>query len=533
MKRIFFGRNGNEDYHVPFWKPWGGLSYLGRWLLFVALLCALLLLLSMFRGCGENNGGGGNGPAPVPTPTDSLPPGNIDNPGPNLPAPPDNIITPPDSTDIIDDDGREIVGNRLNVILDDPNANDDTFRQWADKFKAAYPGEQYKVTYYDPLTKLLQIEVPTNEREQIMREINVKIPDISFKVFPDGLMGPLDEDNSNRRLVPPSVAFNDPGFKEMRKYWQLATMQVFGAWAITKGNPDVVIAIVDDYFDINHDELKGEGRIVKPYSVAKRTTEVNPPRDEAIEEVAHGTMCATMALGALNNDKGTSGVAPGCRLMPISMGNDVTSMTMAQGALYAIYQGAKIVNISWGMVLEQFTGMPFEQQLAVANSMGQEEADVWDYIYKIANERKVTIVWAAGNHTAFLGIDPSKRGDACIKVSATMPDNKMTNFSNFGNWPQRGIHESTVSAPGIFLWAGQPFNDYAETQGTSFSAPLTAGVVALMKSVNPDLTTPQIIEILQSTGKSPQGVNAPFIGPIVQAGPAVMKARQMVGNGNQ
>ena len=106
---------------------------------------------------------------------------------------------------------------------------------------------------------------------------------------------------------------------------------------------------------------------------------------------------------------------------------------------------------------------------------------------------------------------------------------KRADFSNFGNFRDKGLYESTISAPGVDIFGALPDNKYGAWPGTSFSAPIITGVVALIKSQNKDLTTQQIIKILQSTGKPVSG--APEIGNLVQIKDALLKAKQTVASG--
>ena len=76
------------------------------------------------------------------------------------------------------------------------------------------------------------------------------------------------------------------------------------------------------------------------------------------------------------------------------------------------------------------------------------------------------------------------------------------------------------------IYGALPNNSYDAWDGTSFSAPIITGTVALIKSVNKNLTTPQIIDILKSTGKPIQG--APELGNLVQIYDAVAKAKSML-----
>ena len=529
MKKIYFGPKGTVKWHEPFWKPWGCLGCLGRLLLYLVLLFTLMFLLNMFKMCTCSSGAlqlpddilnpTGENPLPhVPVDTTLQFPNNIQNPGNNLPSPGDNFIPPYDDNDVITDDDthQQIVGNKLNVILDS-RADDSTFRQWADEFKRLYPGEQYSIVFYDPLTKLLQIQIPEQEREAIMQNLPNQITDISFKVFPEGLMGEAAQPN-------------DPIFQHQEIAWYFNPIQAYEAWQITKGSPDVVVAIVDSYFDLNHDDLNSD-RIVHPFSVPRHTGNVAPA--QGADEVAfmHGSMVASQALGNMDNNRGTAGIAPGCKFMPVSLGHRFTMMTILEGLLYAIYQGADVINISAGCSFDpSINSMSTEQQIAFSQQECLIEADVWNYVANLANERNVTIVWAAGNDNVFAAMDPSKRGDATIKVSAVDKNLRKADFSNYGNFPDRNIEESTISAPGVDIMGAMPYNTYNIGPGTSFAAPIVTGAVALMKSLDPTLTTTEIASILQETGKPIQGDNS--IGKLIQIKDALLKVQSSFANMN-
>ena len=527
MKKIFFGSSdaptgGNE----PFWKPWGA-SWLLRLLGFLVLLFALLLLLNLFKSTKSSNDFDDEDlteipdpiihpvtPDPVRVPVDTTAnvPHDISNPSPNLPSPDENNIPPFDEDDITDDNGRQIVGDRLNIILNS-SANDDTFNKWADEFKALYPGEEYKVVYYDKLTKLLQIQIPQEEREQIMHDLPNKITDIQFKVFPDGLMGNLEASRPN------DLIFEDPDLS-----WYFKPIQAYEAWQITKGSPDIVVAICDSYFDLNHDDLNSN-RIVKPYSVVRHTGNVAPAEGADELSFLHGSMVASQALGNMNNQRGTAGIAPQCKFMPVSLGHQMTSITILQGLLYAIYQGASVVNLSVGSSwTEEIMQLDLDDQIALSQMMALEEQSVWDWVAELAHEHNVTIVWAAGNENVFTALDACKRGNATIKVSAVDRDLKKAEFSNYGNFPERRIMESTISAPGVDILGAKPFNSYFVGPGTSFAAPIVTGAVALMKSIDPTLSTEEIINILQETGK-PIGEPS-TIGNLIQIKDALMKVKE-------
>ena len=542
MKKIIYGNKYTQNNgRQPFWMPWGGGGYIGRWLLFLLLLFGFILLMSLFRGCGSSSAGGNSDdededsiqhqqefPDDIMNPVDNTVPivpidttsgirNDIPDPGPNLPSPDDNFLPPIDPDDIItDDENRQIVADQLNVILDDKSVNDETYRRWANEFKTLYPSDGYEVIFYDPLTRMLKIRVPADQRDNVMRNLPRQITDISFKIFPDGLQG--------LSVVKP----NDPVFKYNEYSWYFAPIQAYDAWQITQGSPDIVVAIVDSYFDLNHVELNSD-RIVKPFSIPRRTGNVAPV--QGCDEVSfmHGSMVASQAIGNINNKCGAAGIAPKCKFMPISMGHQFTTMTILQGVLYAIYQGAQVINVSAGaMVNPLIAQLPIGDQIQIGKNTAKQEEDVWEYVTRLANERNVTIVWAAGNQNVYSGLDPSKRSNATIRVSALDHNLRKADFSNYGNYPQQDVEGSTISAPGVDIFGAMPNNDYNMGPGTSFSAPIVTGAVALMKSLSPSLSTEEIIKILQETGKPIKGDNT--IGKLIQIKDALLRVKSEMAN---
>lgn len=545
MKKFFFG-NKNED-NSP-WRPWGFSGWLGRVLLFFILLMVLLIMLSLFRKCSKEQDDDSqtaenaitelpddivappvDNPVPLPDDIGDFP-GRMDNPGPFLPDDDSNLIRQIDEDDIVtDDDSQQLIaGNVLNVILDS-GADDETFKKFAQEFKTIYPDDEYKITYYDTLTKLMQISVPTEKREQVRRELPEKINDISFKVFEEAMFNSCDT-AGNRP--------NDKVFSHPDLSWFYAPIQAYEAWNITMGSPNITIAIIDSYFDLNHADLNSN-RIVKPYSVRFQNSNVAPANDcpvEVYNEKAggmilnpafyHGSMVASQAIGTANNTAPMCGIAPKCKFMPISMGHQFGSMTILQGLLYAIYQGANVVNISAGSVFpEDADKTPIDIQIEEAEK-GKDAEDVWDYVFDMADKRNITIVWASGNFNVYAAMDASKRGKSTLRVDAIGRNLRAADFTNFSNIPERNIQESTISAPGVDILGAMPYNKYNVGPGTSFAAPIVAGAVGLMKSINPNLSNTQIINILNRTGKPAAGNRR--IGPILQIKDALEMAKNTV-----
>jgi subtilisin family serine protease len=86
------------------------------------------------------------------------------------------------------------------------------------------------------------------------------------------------------------------------------------------GNPQVVVAVIDDGFDLTHPDLSENGKIVSPKDFTRNS---NNPSPDPLNKDWHGTACAGVAVGSANNS-GIVGAAPNCRLMPVRWGSFLT-----------------------------------------------------------------------------------------------------------------------------------------------------------------------------------------------------------------
>lgn len=520
MKTIFFWKQFRKM-RIPFWQPWGCMGCLGRLLAFLLLLLLLLFLLSLFRKCdgrsGEDSSDGdstevrwnepiaGGEDVGLPSPEENTPP-----PFQDL----DPVINPEDSL-------TEIYPNLLYAIFDtEDDKVEDSFVKFAKKFSSLYPAPEHKIAVYNTGTRTMVLEVPKEKMELICEKLPEQIPEVKFHVIPIELMGNPE----------PASAPNDPAFRNSETAWFFRPIQAYDAWNITQGSSDVIVGIVDSYMDLNHPELKTD-RCIYPYSVMKQNSDVFPERGAREDAYGHGTLVTSVAVGNSNNGKGASGIAPKCKFIPVSLGQNMNTYTITEGLLYCMYHKADVINISIGAAWDttKINRMSIEQQIHYSKTMGKRCEKMWNYIFDMAEKRNTTIVWAAGNEHCFDAMDNSKRNAKTIRVSAVDRNLKRAHFSNFGNFRDKNLYESTISAPGVDIFGALPDNKYGAWPGTSFSAPIITGVVALLKSQNKDLTTKQIIKILQGTGKPVAG--APEIGNLVQIKDALIKAKQTVASG--
>lgn len=278
-----------------------------------------------------------------------------------------------------------------------------------------------------------------------------------------------------------------------------ADAKVIDAWnrLNSLGSPDVVVAIVDNGFDIGHPDLKS--KIYRPFDLwtqSDRLIDGDP-------NFTHGTPCASLAV-AVANGQGMVGVAPNARLMPVS-GTSYSVRATEQMFNYCVQNGADVISCSWGTTDPRYTLNSLkEEAISSAASKGR-------------NGKGCVILFAAGNegldYVNFYAAHPD-----VICVGACDSQDRYVSYSNQGaevticapsngDWPliaARAWWDPGASVRGDGAWKywadGQERQGpYKHFGGTSGATPIVAGICALMISANPDLTAKEIKEILKMT----------------------------------
>lgn len=417
-----------------------------------------------------------------------------------MPDQPRERIRPIEEGDLIDDEEshNRIVADVVNIALKNKT---DNFQHFAVDLKHAFPEEGFEVVYFDDETRRLQFRFPENQRSKIKDEIRSKLTKYKLLIWDEA-------------VFEASKTFNDPSFTDNSKSWPWETIHAKQAWDVSAGDTSVIVAVIDDGFDLNHIEFKN--KFVKPYNVVTDSRNITSGPDRK-----HGTHVAGIIIANGNNGKGICGVAPGCRFMPIQAAgeNGMFSMTdVIDGILYAIKNDADVINMSLGKMFPD--GIPPNEQQQIIDQYGKDEALFWNELFEMAEENNVSIVIAAGNEGMMVGMDPMQRSNKVIKVAATDNDKKKTSFSNYFNrLPNDG---SCVSAPGLNIFSTVPGNQFEMMSGTSMASPMVAGVVALMKSANKNLTNKQVMKILSETSLK---TGDSKLGPVVQADKAVQRSK--------
>ncbi len=264
------------------------------------------------------------------------------------------------------------------------------------------------------------------------------------------------------------------------------------AWAITKGNKKVVIAIIDTGIDYNHSDLKD--------NIWINTKEIpgNNIDDDAngfIDDVngwnafgkngnpmdgnSHGTHCAGTIGAKHGNGTGVAGVMDEVSLMAVKFLSDEGSGSLADAMVaidYATKMDVDLMSNSWG-------GGGFSQALE-------------DSI-KVAKAKGILFVAAAGNDGTNNDSAPhypsNYQVDNVISVAAHGVSDTLASFSCFG---RRTVH---VAAPGVNILSTIPGNNYKVYSGTSMATPHVSGVLGLLVAQEGRLDVKAVRDRLMAT----------------------------------
>jgi hypothetical protein len=144
-----------------------------------------------------------------------------------------------------------------------------------------------------------------------------------------------------------------------------------------------------------------------------------------------------------------------------------TLSAFANGLTYAADHGARVANLSFPV-----------QSSSSTQTAAQYFMNKGGVVFN-----------SAGNYGALDSTPPS---NSLVSVSATGNTDVIASWSSYGPYVE-------LSAPGVGIWTTSLGGGYSAVSGTSFSSPLSAGVAALMMSVNPSLAPSQIVSLLESS----------------------------------
>ncbi len=268
------------------------------------------------------------------------------------------------------------------------------------------------------------------------------------------------------------------------------------AWDDTQGygNSSIIIAIIDTGVDYNHEDL--DGNCVSGWDYGGGDSD---PMDDSADE-GHGTCCAGIAAGEVNNSIGVSGVAGNCSIMPLKIANSsgtLLSSAVINAVTHCGDNDVDIASMSFGSNTDYGDDPSRDAALQYAYDNGVTLLactmnEDYDHIWNPANDPNVIAVGAAS--------------PCAERKDAFSCDGENWWGSNYGVNTMDARNAVDVIAPTILPATdvtgvnGYSSGDYyMYFNGTSCATPYAAGVAALIKSKDPSLTPAQIRDILTST----------------------------------
>ena len=256
-----------------------------------------------------------------------------------------------------------------------------------------------------------------------------------------------------------------------QQYW-LDDYGFTSAWESSQGE-GVKIAIIDTGIDSTHPSLQGVVVGGTDMSGLGSTDGQTPVGSNSY----HGTMVASIAAG--RGESEIIGAAPKAELLSVSIAFGVegldTDSQIANGIIWAVDNGAKVINLS-----------------LTRNSVTWPES--WDEAFLYAFENDVVIVAAAGN-----------RADGTEEVSApaTIPGVISVAGLDRNGIPSQNFSTDGltigVTAPAEDLIGAYPGGEYRMWSGTSGATPIVSGMVALIRSMYPDMDASNVVNRVIST----------------------------------
>ncbi|MEM9935253.1 MAG: S8 family peptidase [Bacteroidota bacterium] len=295
-------------------------------------------------------------------------------------------------------------------------------------------------------------------------------------------------------LLADSTAFSQ------NQQWYLDNIWAREAWDLQRNDTSVLIAYIDAGFSFLHPDLQDNlaFNVADPVdgidndadgyvdnyrgwdfggAIRDGTGDNDPSYDPALAGQNHGIAVAGLSSATADNVEGIAGVSFNARYLPIKGASDSSPNFITygyQGIAYAADQGADIINCSWGGT--------------TSSQFGQD-------VIRYAVSKGAAVVAACGNSGVQDKFYPAAYPEV-ISVANSGPTDELLQGIPGGSTYDYSVD---VSAPGTFLVG--PVNDggYNGNTGTSFSAPIVSGAVALVKGYFPQYTGFQAAQRIRVT----------------------------------
>lgn len=207
------------------------------------------------------------------------------------------------------------------------------------------------------------------------------------------------------------------------------------------------------------------------------------------EDPGHGTHVAGIIGAVRDNGIGVNGVASNAIIMPIRAvpDGDEYDQDIANGIRYAVDNGAKVINMSFG------------------KSFSPDNHLVEDAI-RYAGDHDVLVVHAAGNDASnndvhqnypdgTLGKKKTAKHVITVAAAGTYADS--TVLASFSNYGRKSVD---IMAPGVDILSLVPEGEVNSFSGTSMAAPVVSGVATLLRGLRPEWSAKKVKKVILKSG---------------------------------
>lgn len=318
-------------------------------------------------------------------------------------------------------------------------------------------------------------------------------------------------------LEVPRVIPNDPLWTEL---WGLQKIKCDVAWDFERGDPAVVVGVVDTGVDRTHPDL-AENMWTNPGEVPNDgidndnngyIDDVNgwdfhdndndpSPNDSGGLPSDHGTHVSGTIAAVTNNATGVAGVCWEASILPARAMGAAGGFGVMQAIEYVVENGADVINLSVGggysAAYQVVIDKAFEAGCVVVAAIGNDgeefTTDPSTWMSPVCND-------------GVLGVDNKVLG-----VAATDENDVKADFSNYS-----GVYSfCDVSAPGVnILSTVWPGGGYDYKLGTSMACPHAAGLAALIRAQYTDLAPDKVIELIRTTADNIDSLNPLYAGKL-------------------
>ncbi|HEV8311854.1 MAG TPA: S8 family peptidase [Burkholderiaceae bacterium] len=316
----------------------------------------------------------------------------------------------------------------------------------------------------------------------------------------------------------------------------LASINAAGAWDLNTGSDSIVVAVLDTGVRSDHPDLAGKllagydmihdaavandgsGRDSDPSDPGDWVSQadidggslasIGCTKDDITDSSWHGTLTGSLIGAASNNGVGMAGVSWGSKLLPVRVlgkcgGYDsdiIAGMKWAAGfavpGLPTNTTPARVLNLSLGGegacesgYVDAMTQLTAAKVVVVA-SAGNSEGLAVGTPANCAGVIAVAGLRHIGTKVGFSSLGP--------EVTISSPGGNCVNSSGACLYPILAATNSGTQGPAASIYS----DGFNVSVGTSFSAPLVSGTVALMLSQQPSLTPAAVIAALKSSARA-------------------------------